>query len=150
MLLSRAILQIFEITSVGISTILRKSLNLILTANWWILLLLLLTTSAWPCLQHSRNLGTTFYPSGSRHSAAPRADLLQPAVSQGLPRDLLTRTNRHTAVPIRLLSRYTHDLLRDNMNCTVKVSYVRCHLSCDCDTLLLIKKFNFVVTCNII
>ena len=27
---------------------------------WWTLLLLLLTTSAWPCLQHSRNLGTTF------------------------------------------------------------------------------------------
>ena len=27
---------------------------------WWILLLLLLTTSASTCLQHSRNLGTTF------------------------------------------------------------------------------------------
>ena len=27
---------------------------------WWILLLLSLTTSAWLCLQHSRNLGNTF------------------------------------------------------------------------------------------
>ena len=27
---------------------------------WWMLLLLLLTTSAWPCLQHSYNLGTAF------------------------------------------------------------------------------------------
>ena len=33
------------------------------TQVWWILLPLLLTTSAWPCLQHSRNLGTTFMPS---------------------------------------------------------------------------------------
>ena len=33
MLLARAILQIFEITSLGISSISRKSLNLILTAN---------------------------------------------------------------------------------------------------------------------
>ena len=30
---------------------------------WRILLLLLLTTFAWLCLQNSRNLGTTFYPS---------------------------------------------------------------------------------------
>ena len=30
---------------------------------WEILLLLLFTNSAWPCLQHSRSLGTTFKPS---------------------------------------------------------------------------------------
>ena len=27
---------------------------------WWILFLLLLSTPAWPCLQHSRNLGPAF------------------------------------------------------------------------------------------
>ena len=37
---------------------------------WWILLLRLLTAFAWLCLQHSRNLGTTFQPSPVKHNSS--------------------------------------------------------------------------------